>query len=50
MGIGIKEIVIILLVALLVFGSSRLKSLGTDLGAAIRSFRQGARGDGEPRS
>lgn len=48
MGIGIKELLLILLVVVLVFGTSRLKGLGTDLGAAIRSFRQSAGGDGEP--
>ena len=40
MGIGIKELLLILLVVLLVFGAGRLKTLGTDLGATIRGFRK----------
>ena len=39
MGFSVWQLVIILVVVLLVFGGSRLKSLGTDLGAAIKGFR-----------
>lgn len=38
-GIGTSELVVILLIALLIFGTGRLRTLGGDLGAAIRSFR-----------
>ena len=38
-GIGIWQLVIILAIALLLFGSGRLRSLGGDLGTAIRGFR-----------
>ena len=40
MGIGIKELVVILIIVLLLFGTKRLKSLGTDLGSAIKGFRK----------
>ena len=40
MGFGIKELVIILIIVLLVFGTKRLKSLGADLGTAIKGFRK----------
>ena len=39
MGIGIWELVIILAILLLLFGSKRLQTLGGDLGGAIRGFR-----------
>lgn len=39
MGIGIWELVLLLLIVLLVFGTKRLRNIGGDLGGAIRSFR-----------
>ena len=39
-GIGIWQLVIIFAIALLLFGSGRLRSLGGDLGSAIRGFRK----------
>ncbi len=41
MGIGMKELVVILLIALLVFGAGKLKNIGSDLGAAVRGFKKG---------
>ena len=40
MGIGMKELLIILLVVLLVFGAKKLRSIGSDLGSAVRGFKQ----------
>lgn len=45
MGIGIKELVVILIIVLLLFGTKRLKSIGTDLGAAIKGFRKSVQDD-----
>ena len=39
MGIGIWELIIILAILLLLFGTKRLQTLGGDLGVAIRGFR-----------
>lgn len=36
---------VILLAIALVFGTSKLRNAGGDLGAAIRSFRKGLQGD-----
>ncbi|MCR9278152.1 MAG: twin-arginine translocase TatA/TatE family subunit [Pseudomonadaceae bacterium] len=38
-GLGVPELLIILAIALLLFGTKRLKSLGSDLGTAIKGFR-----------
>ena len=46
MGIGWKELLMILLVVLLVFGTKKLKSIGSDLGSAVKGFKQ-AMNDGE---
>jgi sec-independent protein translocase protein TatA len=46
MGIGTKELLIILLVVLVVFGAKKLRSVGSDLGAAVRGFKK-AMSEGE---
>lgn len=40
-NISIWQLLILLLIVVLVFGTKRLRSLGTDLGGAIRGFRKG---------
>jgi sec-independent protein translocase protein TatA len=46
MGIGMRELVVILLVVLLVFGAKKLRTVGSDLGAAVRGFKK-AMNEGE---
>ena len=46
MGIGFRELLIILLIALVLFGAKKLKSVGSDLGAAVKGFKK-AMSDGE---
>ena len=46
MGIGIKELVIILLVVLVVFGTKKLRTIGSDLGGAVKGFKK-AMSEGE---
>ena len=38
--IGFKELLIILVIALLIFGGKKLKSLGSDLGSAVKGFKK----------
>ena len=38
-GIGMGELLVILGIVLLLFGTKRLKTLGADLGNAIKGFR-----------
>lgn len=40
MGIGFRELLVILVIALVLFGAKRLRSVGTDLGAAVRGFKK----------
>lgn len=40
MGIGFKELLVILAIALLIFGAKRLKTIGSDLGGAIKGFKK----------
>lgn len=39
-GISIWQLLIILVIVVLLFGTKRLSSLGSDLGSAIRGFRK----------
>lgn len=41
--IGWPELLIILVVALLLFGSKKLANVGSDLGAAIKGFKKSVR-------
>lgn len=40
MGISIWQLLIILLIVLLLFGAKRLRTLGSDLGGAVKGFRE----------
>jgi sec-independent protein translocase protein TatA len=44
MGISIWQLLIILVIVLLLFGAKRLRTLGSDLGGAVKGFRS-AMGD-----
>lgn len=39
-GIGIWQLLIVLVIVLLLFGTKRLKGLGGDLGGAIKGFKK----------
>ncbi len=39
MGISIWQLVIILVIVLLLFGTKRLRNLGSDLGSSIKGFK-----------
>ena len=40
LGIGIWQLVIILVIVALIFGTKRLKSIGSDLGDAVKGFKK----------
>jgi sec-independent protein translocase protein TatA len=46
MGFGFRELLIILVIALLIFGAKKLRNIGSDLGAAVRGFKK-SMSDGE---
>ena len=39
-GISVWQLLIVLLIVVLIFGTKRLKSIGGDLGGALKSFRK----------
>ena len=44
-NMGVVEWLIILAVVLLIFGGSKLKSLGSDLGSSIKGFKKAVKAD-----
>ena len=47
MGISIGQLLIILAIVALLFGTKKLRNLGGDLGSALKSFRSAVKDDGE---
>lgn len=45
-GISGWQLLILLLIVVLVFGTKRLRNIGSDLGSAVKGFRKGM--DNEP--
>jgi sec-independent protein translocase protein TatA len=39
---------IVLLVVVLIFGTKKLKNIGSDLGSAVKGFKDGVRSGGDP--
>jgi sec-independent protein translocase protein TatA len=46
-GLGLQELLVILVIALVIFGPSKLPQIGSGLGKAIRDFKKGVTDDGE---
>lgn len=40
-GLGMQELIIILIIVMVLFGASRLPELGKGIGQAIRNFKKG---------
>lgn len=45
-GIGVWQLLIILAIVVMLFGTKRLRNMGGDLGSAIKSFRASVSDDG----
>ena len=46
-GISIWQLLIILVIVIMLFGTKRLRTLGTDLGSAVKGFRKSMSDDGD---
>ncbi|MET0555689.1 MAG: twin-arginine translocase TatA/TatE family subunit [Vicinamibacteria bacterium] len=44
-GLGVGEIVLILVILVVLFGASRIPELGKGIGEGIRNFKKGMKGD-----
>jgi len=48
MGISISELILLLLIVVVLFGTKRLRTVGSDLGAAIKGFRNAVKDQDSP--
>ncbi len=46
-GISIWQLLIILAIVIMLFGTKRLRTLGSDLGSAVKGFRKSMQDEGE---
>ncbi len=49
-GISIWQLLIILVIVMLLFGTKRIRNIGSDLGGALRGFKKGFSEDEEEQS
>ena len=47
-GLGMQELLLIFVILILIFGTSRIPELGRGLGEGIRNFKKSIKGDEEP--
>ena len=45
MGFSVWQILILLLIVVLVFGTKKLRNMGSDLGEAVKGFKKGMNDD-----
>ena len=50
MGLGLPELLVILLIVILIFGANKLPQLGRGVGSAIKNFKDGIKDDSDPKS
>ncbi|HXD38000.1 MAG TPA: Sec-independent protein translocase subunit TatA [Rhodanobacter sp.] len=46
---SITHLVILLVVVVLIFGTKKLRNIGSDLGGAMRDFKKGLEGEDKPK-
>lgn len=47
MGFGWQELLIILVIVALIFGTKKLRNIGSDLGGAVKGFKESVSSDTE---
>ena len=47
MGVGWQELLIILVIVALIFGTKKLRNIGSDLGGAVKGFKESVSSDTE---
>lgn len=47
MGFGWQELLIILIIVALIFGTKKLRGIGTDIGGAVKGFKESMSGNAD---
>lgn len=48
-GLGFPELILIVVIVILIFGTSRIPELGKGLGEGIKNFKKSVRSEEEPK-
>lgn len=48
MGISPWQLLIVLLIIVLIFGTKKLRNVGGDIGSAVKNFKKSIKDDSEP--
>jgi sec-independent protein translocase protein TatA len=49
-GFGMTELIVILVIVIMLFGTRKLRNMGGDLGSAIKGFRKAMSSEEEPKT
>jgi sec-independent protein translocase protein TatA len=49
-GLGMPELIIILVIIVIIFGAGKLPEIGSGIGKGIRNFKDATRADDKPKS